>query len=52
MPELNILYEDDDILAAVKPAGVDSEAARGLTPDMVNLVRIHLADGKEHPTWA
>ena len=49
MAELNILYEDDDILAAVKPAGVDSEAARGLTPDMVNLVRSRLADGKGAP---
>ncbi len=49
MAELKILYEDDDILTAVKPAGVDSEAARGLTPDMVNLVRSHLARGKGAP---
>ncbi len=49
MAVLNILYEDEDILAAVKPAGVDSEAARGLTPDMVNLVRNHLARGKGAP---
>ena len=49
MAELKILYEDGDILAAVKPAGVDSEAARGLAPDMVNLVRSHLAAGKGAP---
>ncbi len=49
MAELKILYEDDDIIAAVKPAGVDSEAARGLTPDMVNLVRSHLARGTGAP---
>ena len=49
MAELKILYEDGDIIAAVKPAGVDSEAARGLAPDMVNLVRSHLAAGKGAP---
>ena len=43
---LQVLYEDSDLLAAVKPEGADSEAAGGLQPDMVNLVRSHLAAGQ------
>ena len=44
MEKLDILCEDRDLLVAVKPEGVDSEASRGLEPDMVNLVRSHLAE--------
>ena len=48
MTELEILFEDRDILVAVKPEGVESEAARGLAPDMVNRIRNHLSvSGKE-----
>ena len=43
MEELKILYEDREILVAVKPEGVDSEAAGGFGKDMVNLIRNHLA---------
>ena len=46
MEELKILFEDRDIIVAVKPEGVDSEAAGGLTKDMVNLIRNHIAAGK------
>lgn len=42
---MEIIYEDAEVLVAVKPAGVESEEARGLEPDMVNLVRKHLAVG-------
>ena len=42
MEELKILYEDREILVAVKPEGVDSEAAGGFGKDMVNLIRNHL----------
>jgi len=42
MEELNILFEDGDILVAVKPAGVESESAKGLEPDMVNRIRNHI----------
>ena len=42
---MEIIYEDVEVLVAVKPAGVESEEARGLEPDMVNLVRKHLAVG-------
>jgi len=43
MPELNILFEDRDLLVAYKPAGVESESARGLASDMVNMIKNHLA---------
>ena len=47
---MEIIYEDAEVLVAVKPAGVESEEARGLAPDMVNLVRKHLAGaGKGMP---
>ena len=48
MEELKILYEDREILVAVKPEGVDSEAARGFGRDMVNMIRNHLAQGREN----
>ncbi len=49
MAELDILYEDRELLVAVKPAGVESEAARGLEPDMVNRIRNHLAGSGREP---
>lgn len=46
--KLNILYEDRDLVVAVKPAGVESESANGLEPDMVNCLKSHCAGtGKE-----
>jgi 23S rRNA pseudouridine1911/1915/1917 synthase len=48
MEELKILFEDREILVAVKPEGVDSEAARGFGKDMVNMIRNHLAQGREN----
>lgn len=43
MAELRILYEDSDLIVCVKPEGVESEAAKGFAPDMVNMIRNHLA---------
>ena len=43
MAELRILYEDADLIVCVKPEGVESEAAKGFAPDMVNMIRNHLA---------
>ena len=48
MEELKILFEDREILVAVKPEGVDSEAARGFGKDMVNMIRNHLAQGRDN----
>lgn len=40
---LEVLYEDADIIVAVKPPGVESQEARGLEPDMVSLIRSWLS---------
>lgn len=39
---LEVLYEDRDIIVAVKPAGVESQAAKRFSPDMVSEIRKHL----------
>ena len=43
---LKVLYEDDEILVAVKPAGVESQAAKRFAPDMVSEVKKHLVINK------
>lgn len=40
--ELNILYEDKDIIVCVKPAGIATQSSRIGTPDMVSLLKNHL----------
>ena len=37
---IKILYEDDAVLVAVKPAGLESQASRKLEPDMVAKLKI------------
>ncbi len=39
---LELLYEDRQILVVWKPAGVESQAARGLNADMVSEIRRHI----------
>lgn len=39
---LNILYEDKDILVAEKPAGIESQSAKSFEPDMVSEVKKHI----------
>lgn len=39
---MNILFEDNDILVCVKPAGMATESANIRTPDMVSMVKSHL----------
>lgn len=36
------LYEDSDILVVIKPAGMESQTARRLEPDMVSEIKNHL----------
>ena len=43
---LKVLYEDDEILVAVKPAGVESQAAKRFAPAMVSEVKKHLVINK------
>ena len=39
---VQVLYADKDILVAVKPAGVESQAAKRFAPDMVSEIRKYL----------
>lgn len=43
---LKVLYEDDEIIVVVKPAGVESQAAKRFAPDMVSEVKKHLVINK------
>ncbi|MBP3339465.1 MAG: hypothetical protein J6L69_08685, partial [Lachnospiraceae bacterium] len=43
MTALNVLYEDDDIIVCVKPAGISSQTERGFDPDMVSQICNYLA---------
>ena len=42
--DMNLLYEDKDILVVEKPAGIPVETSRIGSKDMVSLLRIHLAE--------
>ena len=44
---LKVLYEDQDILVAVKPQGVESQSARKFAPDMVSEVKKYLVINKK-----
>lgn len=39
---LHILYEDQDILVAEKPVGIESQSSRRFEPDMVSEIKTHL----------
>ena len=39
---LNVLYEDKDVLVAVKPAGMESQQSRRFEPDMVSTIKNYL----------
>ena len=41
-----ILFADSDILVAVKPAGIESQAARRFEPDMVSRLKRYLVVNK------
>jgi 23S rRNA pseudouridine1911/1915/1917 synthase len=43
---LNILYEDSEIIVAVKPAGVEAQSAKRFAPDMVSEIKKHLVINK------
>ena len=44
--DLDILYEDNDIIVVIKPAGLESQSGKSFAPDMVSEIRKHLAS---HP---
>ena len=39
---LEILYEDKDILVVVKPVGMESQSAKSFEPDMVSEIKKHI----------
>ena len=39
---LSILFEDQSIIVVEKPAGLESQAARGFGADMVSEIRKHI----------
>ena len=43
---LKVLYEDDEIIVVVKPAGVESQAAKRFAPEMVSEVKKHMVINK------
>lgn len=43
---LKVLYEDQELIVAVKPAGVESQAARKFAPDMISEIRKHMVINK------
>lgn len=44
LPKLNILYEDNDILVCVKPAGIPCESDNGRSPDLLNIIKNYLSE--------
>lgn len=46
--KLNILYEDEDIIVVIKPAGIESQVSRGFGDDMVSLLKKYLSTKKEN----
>ena len=40
--DLNILFEDEEILVVEKPVGIESQTARSFEPDMVSEVKKHI----------
>lgn len=45
--ELNILYEDKDIVVCVKPAGIAVQSRQIGVPDMVSLLKNHLHEASQ-----
>lgn len=43
---LKVLYEDNEIIVVVKPAGVESQAAKKFAPDMISEIRKHMVINK------
>lgn len=45
--DINIVYEDDDILVCKKPAGLPTQTAKIAAPDLVSELKNHLAEKGE-----
>jgi 23S rRNA pseudouridine1911/1915/1917 synthase len=44
---LSVLYEDEDIIVVKKPAGTESQSAKGFGRDMVSEIRTHLVMNRD-----
>lgn len=47
---ITVLYEDSDVIVVEKPAGVESQSARGFEPDMVSRIRTHIHKLSPNPS--
>ena len=45
--DINIIYEDRDIIIVEKPAGIESQAGRGFEPDMLSYLKNYRLSKKE-----
>lgn len=43
---IKVLYEDQEVIVAVKPAGVEAQSAKRFAPDMVSEIKKHLVINK------
>ena len=43
---LKVLYEDREIIVVVKPAGMESQAAKKFAPDMLSEIKKHMVINK------
>ena len=50
MTQLDILYEDKDVIVVIKPAGVQSQSADSFQDDMVSLLKKHIAGSRREGT--
>lgn len=46
---MTILYEDAQMIVCEKPAGIESQSARGFAQDMVSMLMQHLRENGEEP---
>jgi 23S rRNA-/tRNA-specific pseudouridylate synthase len=53
LKQLDILYEDNHVLVVLKPPGVPSQPDKSTAPDMLGLLKYHLAirDHKKGDAW-
>lgn len=47
--KLDIIYEDKDIIVCYKPAGIPTQTASLSSPDMVSMIKNHLAKKEKSP---
>ena len=44
----HILYEDQDIIVCLKPAGIPTQTSRPGLPDMVSILKNHIYQNSAH----